>query len=258
MIKRTKNKWFAHQTDHKDAVVNLVCFVFAGGSPSFFAPWKQLIPDWINLMPVLYPMREKRLGDPMPKDIDTFVKEFFDENKQLMNNKIVIWGHCSGALIGMEYARLLEEAGHSPSAFIISGCEEPEYVLIRLKGENGDRPLTELKDEDILADLRRFQMMDPDMLENEAFCKYFLPIFRADLALFKSYKPDSEPKMSCPAIVMNGTEDKSLKWDVVEQWQNYFNTEVVFKNYPGEHYFVNDQKEKIVREITDFVRRIVK
>lgn len=84
MIKRQKNKWFAHQTENRNALVNLVCFVFAGGSPSFFAPWKQLMPDWINLIPVLYPMREKRLKEPMPEDIETFVNDFFRDSKQLL------------------------------------------------------------------------------------------------------------------------------------------------------------------------------
>jgi hypothetical protein len=59
--------------------------------------------------------------------------------------------------------------------------------------------------------------------------------------------------MSCPAIVMNGTEDRSLKWDAVEQWQDYFNTDVEFRTYSGEHYFVNDQKERIISEIADFI-----
>ena len=146
MIKRSKSKWLAHQTENKNASVNLVCFVFAGGSPSFFAPWKKIMPEWINLIPVLYPMREKRLNEPMPEDIDTFVNDFFNENKQLLNKKVAVWGHCSGAIIGMEYARLLEKSGHSPSAFIMSGCEEPEYILLRLRGDKGERPMSELKD----------------------------------------------------------------------------------------------------------------
>ncbi|SHM60482.1 condensation domain-containing protein [Ruminococcus flavefaciens] len=253
MIKKPKNKWFAHQTENKNALVNLVCFVFAGGSPSFFAPWKQLMPDWINLMPVLYPMREKRLKDSMPEDIETFVNEFFRDNKHLLDKKIVVWGHCSGSLIGMEYIRLLEENGVSPSAFIISGSEQPEYVLVRLRGDKGERPISELKDEDIIADLTKYQMMDTDMLENKVFCKYFIPLFKADLALFKGYVPEREPELSCPAVVMNGTDDKSLKWDSVEQWQEYFNTDVEFRTYPGAHYFVNDQKERIISEIADFI-----
>jgi len=115
--------------------------------------------------------------------------------------------------------------------------------------------MSELKDEDIIADLTKYQMMDTDMLENKVFCKYFIPLFKADLALFRGYVPEREPKLSCPAVVMNGTDDKSLKWDSIEQWQDYFNTDVEFRTYPGAHYFVNDQKEKIVNEIADFIIR---
>lgn len=254
LIKRSKDRWLAHQVEKEQATLNLICFVFAGGSPSFFAPWKSLLPDWINLIPVLYPMREKRIGDPMPKDIESFVEEFFKDNQRLMDKNIAIWGHCSGCIIGMEYARLICKAGKTPKAFIISGAEAPSQVLMRLKGGNETRDLSELSDEQILRDLSKYQMMEPDMISNETFCKYFIPIFKADLGLFHSYVPKQDPQIDAPALVMNGEDDKSLVWDTVEEWQNYFTSKVEFRKYPGEHYFVNDNRKKIIDDIAEFIK----
>ena len=70
MIKRNKNKWFAHQTSNPEAKLNLLCFVFAGGSPSFFAPWKTIFPSTVNLMPVLYPGRESRAAEILPDTME--------------------------------------------------------------------------------------------------------------------------------------------------------------------------------------------
>lgn len=254
LIKRSKDKWLAHQVEREEATLNLICFVFAGGSPSFFAPWKSMLPNWINLIPVLYPMREKRIGDPMPKNIESFVDEFFKDNQRLMDKDIAIWGHCSGCLIGMEYARCLCKEGKIPKAFIVSGAEAPPQVLIRLKGDNENRELSELSDEEILRDLSKYQMVEPDMIANETFCKYFIPIFKADLGLFHSYIPKRRPQLNIPALVMNGKDDKSLIWDEVEGWQDYFISKVEFRKYPGEHYFVNDDRKKIIDDIAEFIR----
>lgn len=62
MIKRSLNKWISHQRITDKGEINLLCFVFAGGSPSFFAPWKNSFPEWVNFIPVLYPQREKGIA----------------------------------------------------------------------------------------------------------------------------------------------------------------------------------------------------
>ena len=93
-----------------------------------------------------------------------------------------------------------------------------------------------------------------DMIANETFCKYFIPIFKADLGLFHSYVPKQDPQIDAPALVMNGEDDKSLVWDTVEEWQNYFTSKVEFRKYPGEHYFVNDNRKKIIDDIAEFIK----
>lgn len=253
MIKKAKSKWFAHQTERMEAELNLICFVFAGGSPSFFAPWKALFPEWVNIKPVLYPMREKRAKDMMPDSIEELVEQFFRENQDLLKKDYAIWGHCSGALLGMEFARMMEKAGKAPTAFIVSGCEAPQYALLRLQVGDTKRDFSEITDEEILKDLDIFNLMDKDMLANETFRQYFLPIYRADLEVFSRYYPEVMPQLSCPAIVMNGTEDSMIKRDAVEGWRDYFSKETIFQEYPGEHYFVNDRKELIAGRILKFI-----
>lgn len=255
MIKKSRSKWFAHQTAHPEAEINLICFVFAGGSPSFFAPWKALFPEWINIKPVLYPMREKRAKDRMPDSMEGLVEQFFQENQDLLKKDYAVWGHCSGALLGMEFARMMEKAGKAPTAFIVSGCEAPQYALLRLQVGDTKRDFSEITDEEILSDLDTFNLMDKDMLANETFRQYFLPIYRADLEMFSRYYPEADAQISCPAIVMNGTEDSMIKRDAVGGWADYFSQKTIFQEYPGEHYFVNDQKEFIAGQISKFLKQ---
>ena len=120
MIKRSQNKWIAHQRISDKGEINLLCFVFAGGSPSFFAQWKNIFPEWVNFIPVLYPQREKRASENMPESVEELIASFLTDNKHLTDKPYVIWGHCSGALIGMEIAVADISNGNRPDGFIIS------------------------------------------------------------------------------------------------------------------------------------------
>ena len=70
------SEWVNHARITDGAQVNLLCFTYAGGSPSLFAPWKKYIPDSINVYPILYPMREKRRQEMLPEDTSVLAVAF--------------------------------------------------------------------------------------------------------------------------------------------------------------------------------------
>ncbi len=253
MIKRKRNKWFAHETMHENAELNILCFVFAGGSPSFFSPWRQLCPDSVNLLPVLYPARESRGKEIMPDTLEELLEQFKKENPTVFEKPYVIWGHCSGSLIGLELAFEQSQAGNPPKAFIVTGSESPEYAL-RLIPDIRES-FDEVSDDDILLSLKSYHLMPPDMLENPDFRKYFLPIYRADLNMFSKYHYNADKKLDCPALVMNGDADKLLMPEHVEKWQDCFSQKVKFMEFSGEHYFVNDHKEEVFQQIEKFCQK---
>lgn len=250
MIKRAVNKWFAHQTYCNDAEINILCFVFAGGSPSFFAPWRTLFPENVNFLPVLYPGRETRAKEKIPENPDELISQFIKDNPTLFEKPYAIWGHCSGSLLGLELAYRKSLEGRPPKAFIVSGCEAPQYAL-RLLPEVKES-FAEVKDEDILKSLIGYNLMPRDMIENSAFRSYFLPIYRSDLSMFSKYRYDDRKKLDCPALIMNGTEDIMLKHENIEEWKNCFLKNVQMLYYSGEHYFVNDHKQEVMEKILEF------
>lgn len=257
MIKKVNNKssskWFAHCSSNEQAKINLLCFVFAGGSPAFFATWKKQFPSWINVMPVLYPQREKRMSETMPKIMSELVSNFLNENEALLKKPYAIWGHCSGALIGLEIAKETSKLGNDVKAFIVSGCEAPEYALFRLQGGEKKRSISDISDEGILADLNKFNLMDEKMLENKTFKNYFLPIYRADLEMLCSYDIPTKTKLNCSGLIINGSDDKMVKSECILEWEKYFKRGSSFESYSGEHYFVNDHVNEITDRISKFL-----
>ncbi len=253
MIKRKGNKWISHQQISDTAKINLLCFSFAGGSPSFFAPWKKLVPEWVNLMPVLYPERESRMKEKMPGEMQELVKDFIQDNPGILEKPYAIWGHCSGSLIGLETAFKESNDQNPPKAFIVSGCEAPEYALNRLQLK---KDFSEVRDEDILNDLLLFGLMSPEMVKDESISSYFLPIYRADLSMFSKYKCSDEVKLDCPALIMNGSEDKMIKAECIPDWSKRFSN-TKYEMYPGGHYFVTDRAEDICNRICSFLEEVL-
>ncbi|MCR5717957.1 MAG: thioesterase [Oscillospiraceae bacterium] len=243
MIRRSIGKWFAHYQYSEKAKINLFCFVFAGGSPTFFFVWKNLFPEEINVLSVLYPFREKRIAEPMPKTTEELVSDFIRDNEKMLFGKPwAVWGHCSGALIGFETAAAMQEQGHPASAFVVSGCEAPESALDRLMLSNDFSSIT---DEDILNDLLLFGLVDPQLVRDEDFRNYFFPIYRADLEMFRNYRYDKSKKLSVPSIVMHGTEDKMVSAERSRLWAEVPGGQMEFREFHGGHYFVNDHKEEV-------------
>lgn len=252
MIKKSVNKWFSHQSIYPDAEINLLCFVFAGGSPSFFAPWKNLFPKNINFLPVLYPGRETRIKEQVPDNPKEIITQFIKDNHKIFEKPYAIWGHCSGSLLGFELAYTKSLEGNAPIAFIASGCEAPQYALRLIPQVKNS--FSEVKDEDILKSLIAYNLMPRDMIENPAFRNYFLPTYRADLGMFSKYQHDNKKKLGCPALIMNGTNDIMLKSENIDKWKNSFLSDIQMLYYPGEHYFVNDHKEEIMNKICESLK----
>lgn len=256
MIKRSQNPWVAHQNITEKGEINLLCFVFAGGTPSFFAPWKKSFPEWVNLIPILYPQREKRAGEIMPDSLEELTQTFILENRSLLDKPYLVWGHCSGALIGMEIAFSEGARGNPAAGFIISGCEAPEYALDRLQLRDED--FSEVPDEGILEDLLHFKLMPEDMVRDQNFQKYFLPIYRADLSMFSRYSCKPDRIFDCPALVVSGREDEMIHAEKIRGWSGRFSGPISYREYPGGHYFVNDAKNKsLLRdEMTAFLEDV--
>lgn len=254
MIRRNIGKWFSHYKYSERAKINLFCFVFAGGSPTFFSAWKNVFPDEINVLPVMYPFREKRIAEPMPLTTKELVDDFIRDNEKMLTGKPwAVWGHCSGALIGFEAAVAMQDRGDPASAFIVSGCEAPETALDRLMLSNDFSAIT---DDDILNDLLLFGLVDPELVRDEDFKNYFFPIYRADLEMFRNYRYDRSKKLTVPSIVMQGTDDKMVSAERSRQWAECLGDQMQYLEYSGSHYFINDHMEEVRDQITALLEQV--
>ena len=55
------NRWINLETINPEGKINLICFPYSGTGASFYASWGKKAPKELNILPVSYPMREKRM-----------------------------------------------------------------------------------------------------------------------------------------------------------------------------------------------------
>lgn len=244
----SKSEWIAHGTSHPEAWVNLILFPYAGGSPSMFAPWKALFPDWVQLMPVLYPGRELRRDDPMPKDVVTMAHEFVDQNLALFERPYALFGHCTGVVMAYEVARYVHERfGRMPACFIASGSESPRYAAGQLLGA------LDVDDDELVARMMEYGLVGPDFAANQNFLAYYLPIYRRDLKLMAGYQVEEPWILDCPVHLMQGDADPVLHPEGVSDWDAFCALPPQRHVFPGPHFYLNSCRETMASELTSYL-----
>lgn len=240
-----KNKWIAHERIGEENTINLLCFAYPGGSASNFAPWKKLLDSKINLVPILYPEREIRKNDPMEESFSLFVEDFIHDNQKLFEIPYAFFGYCGGAVLAYEIAIQVKKLyKKEPVWGFIASSEAPEY----LRDSILEFP-TEGTREDIIKYLLDLEMFDENIVRNNVFLDYYIPMLRADCKMLDTYNHQIHDKLQCGFDVWFGTEDKNTDYEKAEKWQRYTYGYVRMEGMQGGHFFVDTNKEYICEKI---------
>lgn len=211
-----KSKWFFLESVRPEATAWLICFPYSGAGPSFFAPWAAELPAAFNLMPVCYPMREKRRAESMPTSIGQLAEDFANDCACMLGNvPFVFYGHCTGSIVAYETALVLKRRyGISPNLFVAASSPAPFDCRI----EPLDRSLTNKQFAERMADMG---LVRHELAGDSSFVEYFIPVIRADYLLHQEYTADKLEMLNCPVISFYGSRDAALTRERVEKWARF-------------------------------------
>lgn len=105
----------------------LLCFPAAGGGPSFFAPWSGA-SSVFDVVPIDLPGKEKLLFEEPVDSIPGLARAVLPAVRAAVagRRRIVLFGHCFGAIVAYELARLLElKDGDAELVLFASGSAAP-------------------------------------------------------------------------------------------------------------------------------------
>ncbi|SHO52314.1 thioesterase II family protein [Anaerocolumna xylanovorans] len=242
------NKWIAHSRVEDSSVIRLFCFHYAGGSAVYFSKWKEYLNPTIDVCAVQLPMREHRINESMPGSIQEIAHLFVRDTTELFDKPFILFGHSMGAIIAYEVARKLEKLyGKKAQKLIVSGCAAPscpDHI-------SSKKDVMKMSVEELCLLLRDYGQISAQLMENQDFLDYYIPIIRNDFHLCQQYSLGEVHSVDSPIIALTGDNDPFIKEkEDINEWMNFTNKGFESLSFPGQHFFIDDNAEKILKIIS--------
>jgi surfactin synthase thioesterase subunit len=236
--------WFPMTGARADATLRLICFPYAGGTPSVYRDWEEHLGDHVQVVPVLLPGRGLRLRErpyqsigPLAGDIATALTEHG------LTREYAMFGHSMGALLAYEVACELRERGEAePRHLFVSGSRAPHLY--------GDRADHRLPDEALLRVVRDLGGLSGSESVGGAYLQRRLPVLRADLGVCENYRWRPRPPLGCPMTAFSATDDPIATPVQVEAWREYTSGSLLRRHLAGDHFYLTGaSRHRLLREL---------
>ncbi|MGX5439994.1 thioesterase II family protein [Bacillus thuringiensis] len=230
----------------------LFCLPYAGGSEVIYYKWNDYLSPAINLCPVLLKGRGRRFDEPFYNNLEEAVDDIFDAIRDKIGERdYAIYGHSMGSLLAYElYYKIIEMGVKKPKHIFFSGYKAPS--------EGGKKEITyNLPNNDFKNKVIDLGGTPEEIIHNDELFEFFIPLLKHDFKIVETYEyKDKRDKIACDISVLNGKEDAiSLKGII--GWQNHTSGNFKIYNFEGNHFFINNNVEKIVTIINDTLAEVL-
>lgn len=188
-----------------------------------------------------YPKRGDRLAHPAPATVGALAEDLFAGGDWAGVAPLTLFGHCMGAVVAFEFARVAERHGVAVNALWVSASEAPSTVA-----ESPDLPMAQ---DEILAEMVDLGGTDARLLDDDDFVELLLTAVRADYAAFNRYACEDGVRIAADIHTLGGDSDHRISEPMLRRWE--IHTSGVFTNsmFEGGHFYVNDHTDDVAELI---------
>lgn len=219
----------------------LYCLPHAGGSASVYRPWAGQLGD-IAIAPIQLPGRETRMRETPHTRMAPLLDELADAILEQQRDRGVyaVYGHSLGALVGFELVReIRRREAAAPVHLIVSGCDAPDT----LGREEGQPPVSEMSDDDVVAFLRSLGGTPERILADRSGLRLILRPFRGDLTVRDTYGYQPQPPLDVPITAIAATADPRASVARMRGWGRQTSRAFRMHLLAGGHFAVLEQVE---------------
>jgi len=234
----------------------LLCIPHAGAGAAVFYSWSYALQGMASVWAACLPGRENRsFEEPLPT-IEAIADSLLCGVASLPARQLIIFGHCSGALVAYELAYRLALNKSSPpcTGLIISAQPFPDDSPRDDDPGIADLPLPQLLDR-----LREIDGMPEAALANQELMEAVVPTIRADLRAAEQYRiPHGRPLLNLPIMAVGGTEDQHAEVAQLASWKTVTAGEFRLEFLNGGHFYLQMQPKHLQEVIQEFLKDYVK
>jgi surfactin synthase thioesterase subunit len=213
---------------------------FAGGSRYSYNQFKQTAPSWMKVEPLDLPGRGGRFKEEMVSTIEDAVDDLYEQIKNKIDQPYAIYGHSMGATLAYLLARKIDEFRRPlPSYVFLTGTCGPTADRER-------KMRSTLPKDEFIQEVKNMGGSPDEILKDDQLMEFFEPILRGDFRILENYSHKAEEPLNIPFTVIIGS-DEEVTDEEAKTWGREFAQPIDFHVMPGNHFFIFDQHEEVLR-----------
>jgi surfactin synthase thioesterase subunit len=234
--------WFPYRKAGSGAEV--FAFPHAGAGSTVFSALRQAFSGTeLCLVPAVLPGRERRLRDAPHHDMESLLAEFEDMATQdgfsAFTGKYALLGHCSGALVAYEIARLLERSPcRNPALLVVISSLPPQLVR--------DTGISRLPTRELFARTASMGGTPDALLNDPDFLEMLERPLRADWQLSDGYRHRLGVRLATPVLAICGENDPELSAAEVELWREWTIGDFSTMELQSDHWALNEATSAVL------------
>lgn len=188
----------------------VVAFPHAGGWPSAFRSWWQLLPADVELVVAQLPGRGARIKERPLTRVEPLVDALGRDLADLPPLPYAVVGHSFGSVLAYELTRLMEQKGLAPQLLAVSARQPPCFP--------DEPPFAHLRsDAELLEHLLDIGGMTPQLMNRADLVQPSLRAIRADLEAMERYeRPLSGTGV--PILALGAVDDPVVVAERLHLW----------------------------------------
>ncbi|MER5198117.1 thioesterase II family protein [Streptomyces sp. NPDC002755] len=227
------------------AEATLVCLPHAGGAPTFFRDWPELMSPEVDVLAMCYPGRQDRLHELPVTGMAEMAEAVATALVPLADRPLAVFGHSMGAAVGYEAAQLLRARHGIELSYLFVSAMVPPHLLRR-------RSRHLLSDAGLVAELLAQGGTDAEVLADDELRAVVLPAVRADYRLIDTYRHDvgAEP-LDTPIFAYRGRQDPAVSETAVREWRRYTRGTAGARSFPGGHFSLREARRTLTADLRE-------
>lgn len=242
------NQWIIKPKPAPNAQVKLLCFPYAGGGVSVYYPWKDKLPEDVELNIVQLPGRGTQFAETPIAQMKTLVSALLPKVVDILQGNYIIFGHSVGTRIAFELVRLAVSKGFAPPEhFFASGSSGPGYRCL-------ERKVSNLSEQAFLQEIKEMEGTPEEVLQNADLMELLLPTLRADFNLAEEHQCQDRFTIASDVTVISGRQD-NISAQQLNNWGDFFQSSNI-KMSDGGHFFIDTHPEQVLQVVSDKLEAI--
>ncbi|NIM14920.1 MAG: thioesterase [Candidatus Aminicenantes bacterium] len=227
--------------------IKLFCFPYAGGAAAAFNKWRQYLDKYIDLRAVELAGRGKRIYDPPYNSIEEAVDDVFNLiSEELAKGPYAFYGHSMGGIIAYELAYKIRD----------NNLPEPLHIFFSGRGApnipcEDDEMYHLLPEDEFREKIIELGGTPKEFFDHLELLEVLLPMLRSDFKIAETYEHNGEIKPLDYDITVFIGKEEEVNAEQMHGWREHTNKVCTIYYFAGEHFFIHDETEQIVRIINN-------